>query len=501
MKFLSKDLLPFFITSILAVQPQTLLAADRSSDDSIKFWVKNAISEDPHMNSSGITIDVSDGIVTLSGTVKNLATRKYANLEAKKIRGVLGVIDKLKVMPSCRWDVDIAQDVRHRIVNSAAIETSNIKVTCTHGTVELTGKVASWSEREEADLLASEVRGVKDVHDYLSVNWNKNRSDEAIKRDVVAALARDVYLVDLPIDVSVKNGTVTLTGSVGSDYEKTRASSDVRWINNITGLDNKLQVERWEKKSTRGTALFPTDDNLREVVTEELCQDSRLELLDFFVKVYHGHVTLEGSVANAYQMQIASSDASNVVGVAWVTNHLKVRPIRRDDSEIRDDITFEILTDDALWNQNITVKVNEGVVTLSGKVDTGYDRVHATSVTSRIRGVKEVINNIHVNWTQEYADAELFKKIWDRIRSNWLISPVKDNIKVNVRKGVATLTGTVCNWGERNEAELVTLNTNGIRLVINQLQVEGYNYHYEDWKMLDSDAPSWTYRYVDPYED
>jgi osmotically-inducible protein OsmY len=500
MKFLSKNLLPCFITAILAMQSQNVVAVDRPSDVSTELWVKEAISEDPYMDASGITVDVSDGIVILSGTVKNIATRKHANLEAKKIRGVLGVVDKLKVTPSYRWDMDIAQDVRHRIVNSVAIESGNIKVTCTHGTVELTGKVGSWSEREEADLIASEVRGVKDVQDYLSLSWDKNRPDEAIQKDVVAALDRDVYLTDLPIDVSVKKGTVTLTGSVGSDYEKTRAADDIRWINNVTGLNNKLQVEWWEIEGTRTKTAVPTDNDLRYAVTESLVHDSRLEPLDLVVKVYHGHVTLEGSVANTYQKQMAGADASNVVGIAWTTNHLSVRPVKRDDSEIRDDVTYEILNDDALFSQNVIVKVDNGVVTLSGKVDTGYDRVHATTVASRIRGVREVVNNIHVDWTHEYADAAIFKKIWDRIESNWLLSPVEDKIKFNVKKGVVTLTGTVYNWGERSEAEHLALNTNGVRLVNDELQVEGYNYDYEDWKISDPDNPSLAFRDIDPYQ-
>jgi osmotically-inducible protein OsmY len=122
-------------------------------------------------------------------------------------------------------------------------------------------------------------------------------------------------------------------------------------------------------------------------------------------------------------------------------------------------------------------------------------------VASRIRGVKKVVNNIHVDWAQEYADSKLFKKIWDRIKSNWLLSPLKDNIKVNVRKGVATLTGAVYNWSERREAERVAMNTNGIRLVNNQLQVKGYDYYYEDWKIPDPDDLSWMNHHIDPYED
>lgn len=498
MNLSSKKIFPLLIIAISAVRPHTLTAADRPNAETIKYWVKDAIGEDLYMDASRITVDVSDGIVTLSGTVKNLTMKKYATQEAKKIRGVLGVIDKLRVMPSYRVDEDIARDVRHRILHSAVIESRDIHVSCTRGTVELTGKVASWSEREEADLLTGEVRGVKDVQNYLSLGWIAKRSDEAIRKDVVATLHRDVYLADLPIDVSVEDGIVILTGSVGSDYEKTRTDY-IRWINNVNGLKNKLKIKPWERNGTRAKPLFPTDDELCDAVTDALALDSRLEPLELVVKVFQGHVTLGGTVANTYEKQMAGADARNVIGVAWVTNHLGVRAVRRDDSEIRDEVTFDFSTDDALWDQKIDVKVNEGVVTLSGKVDTGYERVRSTMAASRIRGVKNVVNHIRVDWPQEVADAAVFKRIWDHIKSNWLLSPVEDEIKVNVRKGVATLTGTVYNWGERKEAERVALNTHGVRFVDNRLHVKGYNYPYEDWKIPDTAAPSWTYHDVDPY--
>jgi len=498
MNLSSKKMFLLLILVILVVRPHALMAVERPNAETIRYWVKDAIGEDLYMDPSGIIVDVSDGIVTLSGTVENLTMKKYATKEAKKIRGVLGVVDKLRVMPSYRVDEDIARDVRRRIAHSAVIESRDIHVSCTRGTVELTGKVASWSEREEADLLTGEVRGVKNVQNFLSLSWARRRSDEAIRKDVVATLHRDVYLADLPIDVSVEDGAVILTGSVGSNYEKDRANY-IRWINDVKGLKNKLQIKWWERKGTRTKTLFPTDNELCDAVTHALTLDSRLEPLDLVVKVFHGHVTLDGSVANTYQKQMAGADARNVIGIAWVTNHLGIRTVRRDDSDIRDEVTFDFSTDDALWDQKIDVKVNEGVVTLSGKVDTGYERVHATTVASRIRSVKEVVNHVRVDWTQEYADAMVNKKIWDRIKSNWLLSPVKDEIKVNVRKGVATLTGTVFNWGERREAERVALKTRGVRLVDNQLHVKGYNYPYEDWKIPDPIAPSWTYHDVDPY--
>ena len=251
--------------SLIALGP--LLAAERPTDDTISFWIKDALSEDPYLDASHIGVQVTDGFVTLSGTVRSIAAQKYADIEAKKIAGVLGVINQTTVVPVYRWDTDIVQDVRHRVIDSAAIESQGIKVTSKDGSVELTGKVRSWSEREEAGLLASEVLGVKRVNNYLTVEWEADRPDAAIQKDVVAALHRDAHLIDMPISVSVADGFVTMTGTVGSAYQKMLAYNDIRWIENISGVSNDLKVEWWEKEGMRTAAPFPTDAELAKAVT------------------------------------------------------------------------------------------------------------------------------------------------------------------------------------------------------------------------------------------
>jgi osmotically-inducible protein OsmY len=463
------------------------VAMDRPSDNDIKFWVKDAISEDPYIDSSGINVEVLDGIVTLSGNVKNLASKKYADLEAKKINGVLGVINKLTILPTSMWDTDIAVFIRHRIISSSTIESENIIVTCVDGKVDLMGDVSSWSEKEEAGLLASEVRGVKSVDNNLTIKWRDSRPDEAIENDVKACLKRDVYLTDLPIYVSVTNGIVTLSGTVGSEYQKNRAYDDAHWVSNVKDINNDLKVEWWEKKDTRTNALYPTDNELVSAVTDELLQDSRINPQDLEVTSSDGHVTLKGSVANYYQNRIAEADVRDVIGVGWITNELAIRSVKREDFRILDDILFDISSDEALWRQGIDVKVNDGVVTLSGKVDSSYDKEHAAAVASRIRGVKDINNEITVDRKQGYKDAELLMKVENRIRSNSLLSPVEDKIKVSVRKGLVTLTGTVYNWGQRREAEKVAFHASGVWTVDNRLQVEGYNYNWEDWYLNDPD--------------
>ena len=74
------------------------------------------------------------------------------------------------------------------------------------------------------EVLAGEVRGVKGINNDLTVKYSSDRPDKEIANDVIATIARDVYLTDLPITATVKDGTVTLTGSVGNWFEKDRAT-------------------------------------------------------------------------------------------------------------------------------------------------------------------------------------------------------------------------------------------------------------------------------------
>jgi osmotically-inducible protein OsmY len=124
--------------------------------------------------------------------------------------------------------------------------------------------------------------------------------------------------------------------------------------------------------------------------------------------------------------------------------------------------------------------VNNGIVILLGTVNRGYDRLRASTVAGRIRGVKGVVDNLTVNWDREYRDGELMLKIADRIKTDFLLVPAKDRIKVTVDQGRVTLTGTVYNWGERREADRITSETPGVRSIDNRLEVQGYNYAWSD---------------------
>ena len=463
------------------------VAADQVTDSSITSWVNEALRHDPLVPASEISVSTKEGIVTLSGRVDNLAAKNRVDRQASKIRGVREVLNELTVAPSPLSDADIVYAVRRRILNDATIVSQGIVVTSVDGNVTIKGEVANWSEAEEAALLASSVGGVKNVKNELVTRYTATRSDQEIKNDAVAALHRDVYLTGFPITVAVKDGVVSLTGSVGNAYQKRRAAQAARWVSHVTFVKNELVVKPEEKgELLRERAAYVSDDALEKAIQEELSEDIRVDASEIEARASDGEVTLEGSVTNHAQKRIAEQDARDVVGVAWVTNNLFVKTDQREDWTIRDDVDFNLETDSTLAPFDLESRVKDGVVTLTGRVHDWSEKSHATDVAGRVRAVREVVNEIRVQpatgTITKHSDATVAKEIRDSFRRHWATSRVADRIRVGVKDGVATLTGDLDTWDERLEAGHVAFGTEGVWKVQNQLTVKGYDYEWEKWE-------------------
>jgi len=470
------------LTAAMAIAvASTPALASSPKDIDITTWVKSALRHDPHVDPAGIKIQVRKGVVTLTGGVSNLTAKKFALGEAKKINGVVGVIDELYVKTRYRPDSDIVQDVRHRIVDNAMIESSSIVTVCEDGVVTLTGDVDSWAEKQEAGVIAGEVTGVKKVVNDLSIIYTGTRSDQELKKDAEARLDTDVYLNGLPIKIEVENGVVTLTGSVGSQFEMDRAERKLRYMAEVRDVKNNLTVKFWEKGGTRVKASKPpTDRELKKDVKRALEVDSRVDASKIDVDASYGNVILNGTVPYSYEARVAEQDARDTIGTAWVTDHLTVAGAVRDDFEIRSDILSNFDSDYSLGGMDITVRVNKGAVTLDGYVNTNWEKQHARDVARRIRGVKKVKNHIKVERDQ-YSDIALANEVRKRLDHNWITSPVHKDIIVSVDGGVATLAGDVDTWSERAEAARVTLGTEGVWSVVNRMTVLGVEYPWDEW--------------------
>jgi osmotically-inducible protein OsmY len=115
-----------------------------------------------------LTLTVTDGWVTLNGTVdwqyqKNAALRTVSDLT-----GVKGVINDVMIHPRVKT-ADVRDKIEAALKRSAEIDARRINVNAEDATVVLSGTVHSWSERREAERAAWAAPGVRLVDDRLTV--------------------------------------------------------------------------------------------------------------------------------------------------------------------------------------------------------------------------------------------------------------------------------------------------------------------------------------------
>lgn len=141
----------------------------KTSDDQIARRALDVIAWDSTIPKDKIQIKVQNGFVTLSGEVDWFYQRDDAEAAVRKLTGVKGLSNEVKVKPQVRG-TDIKQRIETALKRNAEVEADAIKVTVQEGRVILDGKVKAWYERELAERTAWSAPGVISVEDRISIN-------------------------------------------------------------------------------------------------------------------------------------------------------------------------------------------------------------------------------------------------------------------------------------------------------------------------------------------
>jgi osmotically-inducible protein OsmY len=144
----------------------------------------------------------------------------------------------------------------------------------------------------------------------------------------------------------------------------------------------------------------------------------------------------------------------------------------RTDAEIQSDVLAELKWEPRVQAPEIGVGVKDGVVTLTGWVDSYTKRWAAEEAAHRVRGVKAVANDIEVRLGigGERTDLEIAAAAVRAIEWDALL--VNEKIDVTVSKGWVTLKGTVEWQYKKSEAERVVRNLAGVKGVSNLIEVK-----------------------------
>jgi osmotically-inducible protein OsmY len=168
------------------------------------------------------------------------------------------------------------------------------------------------------------------------------------------------------------------------------------------------------------------------------------------VETDNGIVTLSGSVDNILARESAVEVAESIRGVRSIVNQIKVKPVTRTDEDIRKDIKQALIDDPVADSYEVMVKVDDGVVTLSGTVDSWTEQRFAGEVAKGIKGVRDIQNKINVYYKTERPDSEIKKEIERKLMADPYIDDLL--ITVNVNDGKVTLSGNVGSLAEKTKA-------------------------------------------------
>ncbi len=115
-----------------------------------------------------IKVQVTNGMVTLKGTVEWQFQKEEAESVVRPLTGVKGVLNEIAVAPTASA-IDVKVKIEDALRRSAETDAKRITVETTGGKVTLRGTVRSWSERAEAERAAWAAPGVNKVEDLVTV--------------------------------------------------------------------------------------------------------------------------------------------------------------------------------------------------------------------------------------------------------------------------------------------------------------------------------------------
>jgi len=142
------------------------------------------------------------------------------------------------------------------------------------------------------------------------------------------------------------------------------------------------------------------------------------------------------------------------------------------DLELKENVEAELNYEPSVNPAEIGVAVKDGIVTLTGRIQSYWEKVAAERAAARVEGVKAVVNELTVRlpYTSERTDEDIAQAALNSLK--WSVLIPADRIKVKVSKGWVTLEGTVDWQFQKAAAEKAVRKLYGVLGVTNLMEVK-----------------------------
>lgn len=210
-------------------------------DEKLVEAVGDALRVDPRVTAQNIEVHAERGEITLSGEVPSLRAKLAAEETARNTIGVFRVRNHLEVdLEKPVKDEELKERVERAFDTSPYVNDFKGTVRVNDGYVTLVGTVGSQREKQQAELVAQRVQGVRYVENDLDLYWRK-LADLDLKSDVENELFWNVFVDSKDIDIAVEKGAVTLTGEV-DDFQTYREASEAVLDAGALHVINQLDI-------------------------------------------------------------------------------------------------------------------------------------------------------------------------------------------------------------------------------------------------------------------
>jgi osmotically-inducible protein OsmY len=214
-----------------------------------------------------------------------------------------------------------------------------------------------------------------------------------------------------------------------------------------------------------------SDLELRQNVFDELEFEPTVNAAHIGVAANRGVVTLTGFVTNYAEKAAAERAARRVKGVKAIAEEIEVR-LPSDTKRSDDEIAARAL-DILKWQvgvpaDRITIKVEKGIVTLTGEVEWQFQKTDAAHVVHKLSGVINVVNQIRVSTPVRASEVE--EKIQKALERSADVEASR--ITVQTEGGRVILSGKVRAWYERDIAERAAWSAPGVTEVQDHLTID-----------------------------
>ncbi len=207
----------------------------------LKAELTDTLKIDPRINP--IKIKIEGDALLIEGTVEGIRQKKKALFIALGLKGVSGVIDRLRVRAASHMgDREIAAHIRDSFTEEPTLDASNITLEVNEDVVDIEGKVGSLTHKRLAGVLAWWVPGVTEVINSLEVEPPEEDRASEVTDALRIVLEKDRLVDQSAIKVTTEDWVVTLSGTVMSEEQKEAAENDAWYVWGVNDVINELEV-------------------------------------------------------------------------------------------------------------------------------------------------------------------------------------------------------------------------------------------------------------------